>query len=344
MAKHTLQQTQQDLLGQYFTKNVDIVLQSYEHLVKNKIVIDPFVGAGHLLEWAVKHGAISTLGYDIEPVNQWCNQKMDTLMNPVDCTNMIVVTNPPYLSKNRNKSGDRRPYDKYDQNDFYKCYLASLNESNVEEALIIIPTNFLCESSDKARKALFANYYIVSGTHFDSPVFEGVKISTCIIHVKKGKKSQQSFPFKNYDTQKVFNVVLKAKYKYIFGENFFKHIKGNEYKIIKTDKGMDAPNTNIIISLLDKGKYGLGLTYNHSEPIYSNPKSITTYQLTIPNVNLTIDQQQTIVREFNIIMSRFRIQYNNMFLGYFIEGEQKILSRKYAHALVSRLIDLVTQE
>jgi len=33
-----------------------------------------------------------------------------------------------------------------------------------------------------------------------------------------------------------------------------------------------------------------------------------------------------------------------MFLGYFIEGEQKILSRKYAHALVSRLIDLVTQE
>lgn len=335
--KHNIKQEHQDLLGQYNTENVDSILESYSHLVKGKHVVDPFVGRWHLLDWATKHGASSVKGQDIDLLDDRTEHN-DSFENPIMLdADTLVVTNPPYLASNRNKTGDRRPYKWYDQNDYYKCYLASLIQSNVHEAIIIQPTNFLCEARDKARKTLFENYHIVSAEYWTESCFDGVEISISVLHIKKGQKPVQRFSMRQRPSDKVVELELRPENKYIAGNEFFDFIRGHKIEAEKVDIGMDPPNTNIVISLLDKGKYGLGLYYNDGDPIYCKPTSFTTYQI---NIHLTIseDMQREIVEEFNNKMKYFREKYESFFLGFYIDAKQKILSRQYAQQLLGKII------
>ena len=65
MPKHNLEQTHQDLLGQYNTENADLILENYRYVVQGKKVQDPFAGQWHLLDWAEREGALSSRGFDI---------------------------------------------------------------------------------------------------------------------------------------------------------------------------------------------------------------------------------------------------------------------------------------
>ena len=58
--------------------------------------------------------------YDIEPKKDGIVKK-DTLLNPPDYQGKFVITNPPYLA--RNKCADKTLFDKYQTNDLYKCFI-----------------------------------------------------------------------------------------------------------------------------------------------------------------------------------------------------------------------------
>ncbi|MDR3182918.1 MAG: class I SAM-dependent methyltransferase [Planctomycetaceae bacterium] len=88
-------------LGQFFTKNTDYILSDLGQYVRGKFVIDPFAGAGDLLDWALQNGADRILGLDID---KKCvdNKRIfynDSLQNPK--TYQFVLTNPPYLYQNK---------------------------------------------------------------------------------------------------------------------------------------------------------------------------------------------------------------------------------------------------
>ena len=335
--KHTIKQEHTDLLGQYNTENVDDILENFAYLIKGRNVVDPFAGKWHLLDWADRNGAASISGQDIEVLDERTEYN-DSFESPrmVDAETLIV-TNPPYLSKNRNKNGDRRPYDWYTQDDYYKCYLASLLQSNVHEAIIIQPTNFLCEARAKARETLFRDYHIVSAEYWTESCFDGVEISVSVLHIKKGHKPSQNFVMTQRPSGKLIELEMRPENKYIAGNEFFDYIRGHDIKAEKVDVGMDPPNTNIVVSLLDKGKYGLGLYYNEADPIYCNPSSFTTYQINLP-ITITEDIQREIVIDFNDKMKYFRDKYDSFFLGFYIDAKQKILSRKYTAQLLAKII------
>ena len=326
--KHNLNKTKQDLLGQYMTVNADKILADYNNLVLGKIVIDPCAGHGDLLSWAWRNGALDCEGYDIEP--QGKDKYNDMYKNPVDCTGKLVVTNPPYLSSNR--AEDKEPYKKWKQNDLYKCYLATLMESNVEEAIIIQPSNFLCESNAKARKMLFANYRIQSAQHWQEEIFEGVSIGIMVMHIKREQLFEfQGFWYKNMTTDKITWMDL-APDTYLHGPNKLTQ-KWKYHRFEKVNKGMNAPNSNIIISLLDKGTYGLGFAYNEGEPIYCNPSSFTTYQINLPN-KLDEEQQRMLVDKANKKLNDWRKEYDSMFLSNYISYSQKIMSKTIANKIL----------
>ena len=333
--KHKLNKTKQDLLGQYMTVNADKILANFTDIVMNKVVIDPCAGHGDLLSWAWRNGAIDCEGYDIEPKGK--DKYNDMYLNPIDCTNKIVVTNPPYLSKNR--SNDKTIYNKWGQNDLYKCYLATLLESNVDEAIIIQPSNFLCESRDKARKLLFENYTITYAEHWQETIFDNVAIGIMVMHIKRGNifPKYQFFPYKNRTTDTWIQMELYPKNKYLFGpEELFS--KSSHITFQKVDKGMAPPNSNIVVSLLDKGTYGLGLYYNEGDPIYCNPKSFTTYQINTPTI-LSEEQQRSAVILFNKQLNEWRKKYDDMFLSNYIDYDQKILSRTYVNKILTKIYE-----
>jgi len=335
MAKRHTAQTHQQKMGQYFTTNADYILDGYESVVKNKTVIDPFAGGKDLLNWASRCGASNVIGYDLEPKSDDITQN-DSIANPPQYSG-VVVSNPPYLSKNKFK-GDKGVFDQWGQNDLYKCHLASL--SNCDEAIVIIPSNFLCEGRATAREMLFKTHYIVSAKYWNTPVFEDATTGICVIHIKKGVRPYQRFQLYHGTENTSFEMKLEKRYNYLHGKDFLEIVQSvsGKFKVVKTDVGMSRPNTNIVLGLLDKGAWRLGLSYNEGEAIYCSPKSFTTYQLTLPGKTLSEDDQRKLVKEFNEILVSHRDRYHDMFLSNFMGPKQKILSRKMAHSLIEYII------
>lgn len=338
MAKRHTKQNNKQALGQYFTTNASDILEGYEHLVKNKTVIDPFAGGGDLLNWAINSGARSTIGYDIEPKSSEII-KNDSLVNPPSYENCFLVTNPPYLSANKCRNGDRQPYDIWGASDYYKCHLASL-VNGCDEAIEIIPANFFCESRMSARQRLFKTHHIVSAKLWNQPVFEDTTTGIAVLHIKRGAKPKQNFPLTILPKNIVVDMELEERYNYLNGGEFFDYIGGSELiTVVKVEVDDESPNTNLVIGLLDKGARPVGLSYNHGDPIYCQPKSFTTYQISLPDYDLTTDQQHQIVELFTTKLKYYRDLYHSLFLANYMGPEQKILSRDYVHKLLSRVIN-----
>ena len=74
--------------------------------------------------------------YDIEPHSN--SIQRDTLFNPPKYKDKWVITNPPYLAKNKAK--DKKIYNLYNVDDLYKASMVSMLEAN--GGILIIPTNY----------------------------------------------------------------------------------------------------------------------------------------------------------------------------------------------------------
>ena len=337
MAKRHTKQNSKQALGQYFTTNANSVLEGYEHLVVGRRVMDPFAGGKDLLNWAIKNGAVETSAYDLDPKSIDIIQN-DSLLNPPDYTDYFLVTNPPYLSSNKCK-GDKSIFEKWKESDFYKCHLASLDLNNCDEALEIVPSNFFCESRDGIRKRLFKTHYIVSAKYWNQPIFDDATTGICVLHIKRGVKEVQQFKLRLLPDDITVDIELRPENKFLHGQDFFDYIRGiKQINIIKTDVGMSAPNTKLVIGLLDNGAAPVGISYNENADIFCAPKSFTTYQLTLPDYDLSEQQQRDIVHLVQSKLNEFRKKYHSMFLANYMGPAQKILSRSYVHTLLSKAI------
>ena len=77
-------------LGQFYTTNADIILKDFQ--IPEQI-IEPFVGNGDLIQWAIKHGLKKYIAYDINPpktLKYKCAVR-NTLKNPPVYKNKFVI-------------------------------------------------------------------------------------------------------------------------------------------------------------------------------------------------------------------------------------------------------------
>jgi hypothetical protein len=338
MAKRHTNQNSKQALGQYFTTNSDYILSGYEDVVRNKTVIDPFAGGSDLLNWAIKNGSSNVVGYDLVPQTSNIIQN-DSLVSPPNYGGMVLVTNPPYLSANKCRTGNKQPYKIWNESDYYKCHLASLDSMNCDEAIEIVPTNFFCESRDSIRRRLFKTHHIVSAKYWTQPVFDDASTGVCVLHLRRGVKNVQQFSVTILPKNTVIQMELKSEFRYLHGEDFFRYISDvDPITVIKTDVGMMPPNTKLVVGLLDNGAKPVGLSFNSGADIYCSPKSFTTYQVTLPEFNLSESQQRDIVDLFQAKMNHFRTRYHSMFLANYMGPSQKILSRSMVHQLLSKVM------
>ena len=104
-------------LGQFYTTNYDYILQNMKIPDNIKTIIEPFAGNGDLLNFIQNKEDYTFELYDIDPKCETAI-KRDTLQNPPCYDNKFVLTNPPFLARNKNKH--KELYDKYNCNDLYK--------------------------------------------------------------------------------------------------------------------------------------------------------------------------------------------------------------------------------
>jgi hypothetical protein len=99
-------------LGQFMTTNYNYILQNFNIPSTVTNIIEPFAGRGDLLKF-IKDSDLTKYNiecYDIDPKKDFIIKK-DTLLNPPNYNNSFIITNPPYLA--RNKSSNKNYFDSY---------------------------------------------------------------------------------------------------------------------------------------------------------------------------------------------------------------------------------------
>ncbi len=180
--------------GQFYTTQAAHILSGLPPPPPGIRCIEPFAGKGDLLLWIRSHRPDAVVeAYDIEPKHPDVRRR-DTLRHPPNYSGAWVVTNPPYLA--RNKSAQKDLYEMYDTNDLYRCFLASLVAHTPAGGILIIPSSFFLSSRDadiRCRHDFMSGYRLTHVRYFEHPAFEDTTSTVvALAFVRSEPMSEQS--------------------------------------------------------------------------------------------------------------------------------------------------------
>jgi len=345
-------------LGQFYTTNYSYILQDLDIFNDSSKIIEPFTGNGDLLYYISEQTKkpISQVQqevecYDIDPKHPFIKRR-DSLLDPPDYTNKIVLTNPPYLA--RNQSRDKRSFDKYNTNDLYKCLIKQLIDTPAKKGALIIPLNFWSSvrSSDiDLRREFLSVYQVFKINIFEEQVFDDTTYTVCSFnfskrqpHIKESSIHAMIFP-SNISIREV----LTEDNNYMFGGEIY-NLKGDYYDITRLTQEM-TPNTRILAKCIDDNstkRIGLSLVEEQDLYIDSTPnKSARTYASLVIYPPINLDIQGRVVREFNSLLTKYREKYHSLFLPNYRESSdiaRKRITFDLVYALVGYIIEKIENE
>ena len=335
-------------LGQFYTTNYEYILQNFKIPDKIKNITEPFYGNGDLIKFIDKT-KYNIKCYDIEPKNNIAIKK-DTIKNPPNYNNEYIITNPPYLA--RNKSKDKTLFDKYDVNDLYKCFIKEIITNECLGGIIIIPLNFWSSIriSDIELRKLFLNKYdIILINIFEEQVFDDTTYSICSFQfeIKKNNNNNISnLNIKIYPSKINIFTTLNENNNYMIGGDIYKLNVKNEYKITRLTTKNNVQNTNILVKCIDDNKLNqisLSIVENNKIFIDNTPNlSSRTYATLsiIPVIDL--EKQKKLVEKFNKFLNEYRKNYNSLFLTNYRESKdiaRKRISFDLVYLIVEYILD-----
>lgn len=319
-------------LGQFFTTNYQYILQNFYIPVEVDRIIEPFAGNCDLLSFIENINNYVIECYDIEPRKDNVIER-NTLSNPPDYDDKFVLTNPPYLA--RNKSDNKDLFDRYGVNDLYKCFLKTIINSSLFGGIIIIPLNFWCSvrtADTSLRKEFLQKFKIIKINVFEEQVFDDTTYTICAFQFERNDnndKANHSISIDIYPTKKTFTVELNKENGYTIGGEIYNLPKQTSYTITRLIKG-DKPNTNILAKCIDDNiNNQIKLTLVNDENIFVDDtpkKSARTYATLVITPELSITEQEELVRRFNTYLENMRKKYNSLFLTNY--RESKSIARK----------------
>lgn len=309
------------IYGQFYTTNYTFILQNCTIPETIKEIIEPFAGNGDLLNFIQNKEKYTIEAYDIDPKKSFI-KKRDTLKNPPDYTNKFILTNPPYLARNKNKN--KEIYDLYNCNDLYKCFIKSIKGCCLG-GIIIVPLNFLTSiriSDTLLRKEFLEKFNIIHVNIFEEQVFDDTKNTVCVIQFQQGQTN--SFPCYFYPSNKCINVQF---YEYLIGGEIYNLPQNNKFTIERatrlTQNKQDI--TNILIKCIDDAtKINASFSEKYIDTTEKlSARSYLTLHIT-PNLNKDI--QIKLINKFNEFLEEYRNKYNSLFLPNYRENNRKRIS------------------
>lgn len=216
-------------LGQFFTTNSNHILQGLEGFVRNKEIVDPFAGNQDLFAWAKKNKCKKIIGFDYDK-NYVDNKKVfynDSINHPRKYK--FVLTNPPYLHKNKAGKGTKNNFFSGVHSlfeDLYQVSIYSILDS--KEGILIVPLNFFCaENSKKIRNLFFEKFEIVKLNIFSQQVFEDTTYNVISFYYKKKKifSDKNAISATIFPEEKVINFIIEKRFGWQLGGNFVNQVK-----------------------------------------------------------------------------------------------------------------------
>jgi len=339
-------------LGQFYTTNHEYILQGI-HIPNNIThIIEPFTGNGDLITYIEKQQEINNVKYilecyDIDPKYNYII-KQDTINNPPDYKNKYIITNPPYLA--RNKTTDKTLYDKYNVNDLYKCVIKNILSNICIGGILIIPLNFWSSiriADIELRKTFLEIYDIVLINIFEEQVFNDTTYTICSFQFELKKNNNNKLKIIIYPSKTVINTELNTNNNFMIGGDIYNLKLNNHYKISRlTSKNIINANTNILVKCIDdnlNSQIGLSFVEDHELYIDNTPNlSARTYATLIIEPKIDQDKQKQLVIKFNKYLDEYRKKYNSLFLTNYRESKdiaRKRISFDLVYSIVEYILD-----
>jgi hypothetical protein len=338
--------------GQFYTVNSSYILEGLPILLKDaNHIMEPFAGKGDLLDWLNQQGnTLPVEAYDIEPKKEGILQR-DTLLNPPNYTGTWIITNPPYLA--RNKTEDKTLFDKYTTNDLYKCFITSISqEIDCVGGILIIPAGFFLSPRQidvRCRNDFLSRYRLIKVKYFEETVFPDTTTTVVAFAFEKSevelKEQTVEWILLPSNEKRMFK--LSQENDWIIGGDIYKlpvppnitvrrHVEGQTRK-----PGEQC--TFMTLSALDSGTQNGRICLEYKEGyVYPAKESSRTYAtLCITGKTLSVDQQKALCLAFNEFIEKKREETWSLFLPQYRESKEYARKRipfELAYLIVLHLI------
>jgi hypothetical protein len=325
-------------LGQFYTTKASYIFDEIDIKHINNPIIEPFVGNGDILDWLFICNMECNEYYDIDPKIK-NTIKRDTLLNPPSYKNKFVITNPPYLA--RNKSKNKTLYDIYGLDDLYKIFIKTFVDGDACGGIIIIPQNFLTSEDSNIRKLFFENYHIIRINIFEERVFEDTDYSICSIYFMKEQKNN-NIEVCFYPNKEKMIITLNENNRWRFGGDIelFKKKKG-KYKISRLVVG-GTPNTNLFLHCVDTGSSDGKISLSIEKDPYYGILTDRVFATILSNYEIL--DESYVVEEFNLRLNKLRNEYHSMFLTNFRNSSKEYSRKRIGFGMAFTMIENILNE
>ena len=315
------------------------------------------MGNGDLLYWLKQDGInINNIEiYDIDPKPNIKNILpninltdiiQDTLLNPPNYENKFVITNPPYLAKNKSKlDNNKKLFNKYPHSDLYRIFIHQIIRGNCHSGIIIIPLNFfssLKKQDITLRKNFMKRYKIIKLNIFEEQVFDNTTYTVCSMKFIRNNINMllQKINVTFYPKKLNKNLIFEDNKHWLLGgdiytlgiqEKKYLIIKRIEYKHINTYKQEEYILTNIFANLLDSGTQSGKIKLEYKKEPYIGKTTDRVFATIIIKPLKNIQQytnflnikenQIMIIQKFNNIITTYREKYHSLFLSNYREAK-----------------------
>lgn len=318
----------------FTTRGAQICENLLDFIPKDVNLIEPFAGAEDLIELFPNS---SWEKYDIEPTNDSI-VKRDTLENPPNYKGKWVITNPPYLAKN--KASDKTLFNKYGFDDLYKISLKTILDA--EGGILIIPTNFFTDERSYDIREEFLNVFnILKVNIFTTPVFDTTTYSVCSFVFKRkieSKSETQEIPILIHPSKDEISVVLNPDSGYRIAGDFYKVIEAEENvfsRLLAANPNVEYI-TNIKLYAIDTRYEKIRLEYEPN--LFYGKATDRAYATFVSSVPLTEEEQKDIVVRFNIVLNSFRDKFKDISMTNYRDYNRKRIGFDFAYKLATYVL------
>lgn len=320
----------------HYTTHAELICQNLIELIPNDVIlVEPFVGQGDLVKLFPNH---KWEIYDINSSYEGVIQK-NTLLNPPDYSKKWVITNPPFLAKN--KAQDKTLFEQCDLDDLYKIALKTVLKA--DGGLFIIPTNFFTdERSGNIRNQFLSTFIIDKINIFTTPVFDSTTYSVCAFVFHKESNIQQNIPVSIYPDKKETTIILNQKYDYRIAGEFYATLDNqiNYFNRLTTTTNNNI--TKLKLYALDTRTEKIHITYG--EDPYVGKTTDRVYLTFTTDKKLNDDIQKQLCQNFNKTLTSFREKYCDLGMTNYRDYNRKRISFTFAYKILSHELDLILQK
>lgn len=337
-------------LGQFYTTNVDKILGGFVVPSWVEHVIEPFAGNGDIIRWINKQITCKIDAFDIDPKYE-STIKRDTLTDPPDYEDAYVITNPPYLS--RNKCSDAKIKTIFDVNpgisDLFRIHIAQITDKCIG-GILIIPLNFISASSrnikdNDVRDKFLSRYKITALNLFEEQVFDDTTYTVIAIRFVWSESPiiKQTFTLKSFPSGKKLKFSIEKKYNWIIGGEIYSLPTSTDIQISRlvenTNYADEWQITKIFVHAIDgtTANNQIRLEYR-TKPFYGKISDRAFATLIIKGASLSDEMQRTLIANFNDLLQKNRKKYNSLFLTNFRESKNGHGRKRITFEMVYQLI------